>query len=440
MNEANANEPGPPRPAPESAASEPSPGGARQALAPLLERVKNILLSPGAEWAKIDDEPATIGGIYRSYVMLLAAVPAVAGLLGTLVFGYSAFGITYRPPLVPTLMSAVVQYAITLGSVYLLALVIDLLAPKFGATPNRVQAFKVAAYSATAAWVAGIFGLLPALSMLSILGLYSLYLLYLGLPRLMRAPQDKALSYTVVVVLVMLVIGLLIGTVTAAITGTMVGRKATLPGSIAGIGGDKQQGRVSGEIRIPGVGSVDLGKLDQMARGAEAQVRAARGGGEGGGEQIRQMMQAEPVDAKTLGALLPERFAGLPLTERGSSSSGAGAVGSTRAQARYVDGDANIALNIVDMSLMRGVGAVAGVLNIEREQQTANGYERIGRVDGRMTTEKWDSRSRRGTYSILVGDRVLVEAEGRGIDDIEQLKKAVHGLDIAALEREIRAR
>ena len=33
------------------------------------------------------------------------------------------------------------------------------------------------------------------LAILAVLGLYSLYLLYLGLPMLMRAPEEKALGY-----------------------------------------------------------------------------------------------------------------------------------------------------------------------------------------------------------------------------------------------------
>ena len=48
--------------------------------------------------------------------------------------------------------------------------------------------------------------LVPALSFLQILGLYSLYLLYLGLPLLMKAPEERALVYTVVVIVVGMVI------------------------------------------------------------------------------------------------------------------------------------------------------------------------------------------------------------------------------------------
>lgn len=199
-----------------------TPAGSPKSAA-LIERVKNILLKPAAEWARIEGEAATIGGLYRSYVLPVAAIPPVAALIGSLVFGQSAFGVTYRPSIGAALSTAVVQYVLTLVGVFVFAALIDFLAPRFDGTANRIQAFKVAAYSATAAWVAGIFALVPSLGGLGILGLYSLYLLYLGLPRLMKAPADKAMSYTVVVVVAGLAVAILIGMIAAPLALMMSG-------------------------------------------------------------------------------------------------------------------------------------------------------------------------------------------------------------------------
>jgi hypothetical protein len=193
--------------------------GKDQNSAPLVERAKNIILTPSREWEVIDGEVETIGSIYRQHVLPLAAIPAVAGLIGATLFGYSAFGFSYRPSIGAAAATAVFQYGAVLIGVFVLALIIDALAPHFGATPNRTQAFKVAAYSATASWVAGIFNILPALSFLSILGLYSLYLLYLGLPKLMRAPKDKAMTYTLVVVIAAIAVALVMGAILGPISG-----------------------------------------------------------------------------------------------------------------------------------------------------------------------------------------------------------------------------
>lgn len=184
----------------------------------VIERAKDILLKPKETWPVIAAEPATTQSIYIPYVVLLAAIGPVAQFLGGQLFGFTVLGVTYHPPLGGALLSAILSYGLTLAVVFVLALVIDGLAPNFGGQKDQVQALKVAAYSATAGWVGGIFGLLPALSAIGILfGLYGLYLLYLGLPVLMKVPQDKASGYTVIVVIVAIVLFLIVGAVVASL-------------------------------------------------------------------------------------------------------------------------------------------------------------------------------------------------------------------------------
>jgi hypothetical protein len=170
----------------------------------LVDRVKNILLSPRTEWPVIDAEPATVASLYTGYIMPLAAIPVICQAIGMSMIGITIpfVGTHYKTPLSSALISALVMYCFTLVGVYIIALVVDALAPSFGGTKNQVQALKVVAYAYTASWVGGILGLIPALSVIGILfGLYSLYLLFLGLPVLMKAPQDKAVGYTVVVII-----------------------------------------------------------------------------------------------------------------------------------------------------------------------------------------------------------------------------------------------
>jgi hypothetical protein len=181
----------------------------------LVDRAKGILTNPRQEWAVIDDEPLNVAGLLTGYVLPLAAIGPVASFLGWTVFGLGG--------LIRVSAGAAVAYAITMFimaivSVFVCAWVINVLAPTFGATQNMPQAIKVSAYSMTAAWVAGIFGLIPALSILAAIGgLYSLYLLYIGLPMLMKVSADKAMSYTIVVVLVTMVVYIVAGAITRSI-------------------------------------------------------------------------------------------------------------------------------------------------------------------------------------------------------------------------------
>lgn len=178
----------------------------------LMDRARAIVLRPKAEWLVIDKEPTDVATLFRTYVMPLAAIPPIATFIGSVIFGTTSLtpGVVTRVSVPQALITALITYALSLLSVYILALVIDNLAPRYGGTANRVQAFKVAAYSGTPQWLAGIFALIPALSPLTILGIYGLYLLYLGLPPLMRVAPEKATTYTLTVVVVVIVVSIVI--------------------------------------------------------------------------------------------------------------------------------------------------------------------------------------------------------------------------------------
>jgi len=175
----------------------------------LVDRVKNILLSPRTEWPVIDAEPATVASLYTGYIMPLAAIPVICQAIGMSFIGVTIpfTGTHYRSPIANALVSAAVLYCFSLIAVFIVALIVDNLAPSFGGTKNQVQALKVVAYSYTASWVGGILSLVPALGIIGILfALYSLYLLYLGLPVLMKSPPDKSVGYTLVVVVCTIVV------------------------------------------------------------------------------------------------------------------------------------------------------------------------------------------------------------------------------------------
>ncbi len=180
----------------------------------LVGRVKGIMLNPKQEWQTIAGETSTIVDLYKSYIVILAAIGPVASIIGMSIIGISLpFAGSYRVPIGSALASAIVQYVLILVGVYILALVINALAPTFSGEKNINQAFKVAVYSYTPGWLAGIFMMIPALGMLGILGLYGLYILYLGLPLLMKAPQEKSMGYLVAVIIAAIAIFAIIGAI-----------------------------------------------------------------------------------------------------------------------------------------------------------------------------------------------------------------------------------
>jgi hypothetical protein len=181
----------------------------------LVERVKGILLQPKSEWPAIEGEPGTAGYLFPNYVMIVAAIPAVCTFIGTSIIGLGG----YRIGIGIGLVRAIVVYALSLAGVFVVAYVIDFLAGTFNARKSPDNAMRVSAYAPTAAWVAGVFNIIPALSFLGILGLYSLYLLHTGIVSLMKPEADKAIIYTIAVIVCAIIVWIIIFGLTAMLFG-----------------------------------------------------------------------------------------------------------------------------------------------------------------------------------------------------------------------------
>lgn len=162
----------------------------------LMDRVKGILVEPRSEWVKIAAEPATVASLYTNWIMILAAIGPIALLLS-----------------LHSLRLAVAQYVLSLIVTFVLALIVDALAPSFGGTKDFIASLKLTAYSYTVAWLAGIFNLVGVLGGIAglIATIYALYTFYLGAPVLNKSSADKTVPFTFVVVLCSIVLGLLAG-------------------------------------------------------------------------------------------------------------------------------------------------------------------------------------------------------------------------------------
>jgi glucan phosphoethanolaminetransferase (alkaline phosphatase superfamily) len=164
----------------------------------IVARVRSIILNPKEEWVRIKAEPATVRDLYRSYIMILAAVPAVFQFLGNLLVGRRLPMVGRSTwPIGSALANAVLTYVLALAAVYLFALIVNELAPSFASTKSMTSALKLAAYSMTPVWVAGILYIVPGLSSLVLLAsLYGFYVLYLGFTTpMMETPKDKVPAY-----------------------------------------------------------------------------------------------------------------------------------------------------------------------------------------------------------------------------------------------------
>jgi hypothetical protein len=175
----------------------------------LIQRIQDILLRPRQTWPVIAAEPADTASLYSGYVVVLAAVPALATFIGLTLSGL---------PVMVGLLQLVIGYVLSLVMVYVLALIVDALAPTFGGAKSPIDALKLVAYGSTAGFLGGVFNLIPFLAVLGLLAaLYSIYLIYTGLPVLMKCPPEKAVAYTAVVVVCGIVAMVILGAITSLV-------------------------------------------------------------------------------------------------------------------------------------------------------------------------------------------------------------------------------
>jgi hypothetical protein len=401
----------------------------------LVTRVQNILLTPKTEWPVIAAEPETTSGLYTRYILIVSALGPLAMFLKGTLIGTSSFLGTYRMDMGTGLKWLVLMYVVGLIGIYLWSLVINMLAPTFGAQKDPVQALKTAAYAATAAWVGGVANLVPWIGWLIGLAaaVYSIYLLYLGLPHTMKAPADRAAGYTAVTIIV----AILLSWVLWAIVGSVMGR-----GMYGGYGGPAvtvgdsgfEEGSTGAALEEWARNLEKAGKqveksAEQNAGAPSAAAVGALIGAAVGGQQVAAL----PADR--IKAFLPETLAGLPRTGLSAERNAAMGFEVAEASADYSDGAGrSMRLEINDTGGAQGLLGLAAWANVEEEREWQGGYEKTYRKDGRMVHERWDATGNRGEYSVIVANRFAVEISGQAAS-MDELKAALAaGVDVAGLE------
>ena len=396
----------------------------------LVDRVKKILLTPKTEWDVIAAEATPTQQLVVGYVLPLAAVAAVAAFIGQVVIGVSVplMG-TVRFGIVAGLIGLVMSVVMAVVMVFVVGLIADALAPSFGAQKNSAQALKVAAYTFTPVWVLGILNIIPMLGVLGILGaIYAIYLLYLGLPRLMKAPEDKAAGYTAVVVLAAIVLWVVVAFVSTMVMTPFMGAAAMM-----------------GSPQVKYEKDSSMAKLDEFAKKMEQQAKKMEEA-QKSGDQGKQMEAAlgalgtvlsggkavDPVQIDALKPFVPEKFAGLPRADLRTERSGVSGLMMAKAEGVYREGDKQVQLEVTDTGGAAGLLGMAAWLGVQGEKEDANRREVTRREGTRIVHEEVDKRGGRNEYTVVLANRFVVSAEGNA--DISALKSAVNGLDLGKIE------
>jgi Yip1 domain len=408
----------------------------------IITRAKSMLLAPRAEWPVVAAEPDTVGGLYSGYIAVLAAIPAIVHFLSSTLIGVSVpFLGSFRVPMAAGLTTAVLSYVLALVGTFVVALIVDALAPSFGAEKNRVQALKTVAYAYTAYWVASILGIIPGLGLIAVLagGIYSIYLLNMGLPFTMKCPPAKAIGYTAVSIIVAIIVGWVLALIVGSVAGLGLGIGRGITGySMPGYS------RPSGDFAAGTTGAALQAWTQKMAD-ASKQVDAAQKSGDSNAQAnaVGQMIGAalgsggkvESLAPDQIKPFVPDALQGLKRTQLSVDRSGALGVQISKATATYSDdGQRRLNLEITDTGSLKGlVGFASGWAGVEQDKETDTGYDKTYKSGGQIVHEKWDTRGNSGEYGVVVGDRFSVSVSGSATS-IDELKAAVASVNLAGLE------
>ena len=406
----------------------------------IVERVPAILLKPKETWPQIAAEPATPATIYGSYLVFLAAIPAICGFIGWTLIGAGMMGVSFRLPITTGLAQLVVGYLLSLGIVWVLALIVNALAPTFGGSKNFVAALKVIAYGSTAGFVGGVFSLLPALGWLGLLAaLYSIYLIYTGLPVLMRCPSARAGAYTAVVVVCSLVAMIVLASISSLFVSHPLGIAtrsvdgATLPG----------EGSV--QIKTPDGATVTINPqamADMAKRMEEAgkRVEQAQKSGDAASATLGAILGAvtgagnvQPIPPADLRAMLPESIGDLKRTAIEAQGGEAMGIAGSNAKASYAAGDSHAELAIVDTAGLAGLATMAAWANMTVDKETDGKVEKVYKDGARTVHEEYLKDGSHGERAVILANGIIVTAEGSKVD-MATLKRMVESVDLAKLE------
>jgi len=411
----------------------------------LIERVQPILVRPKQTWPVIAAEGGDAASIFTGYVMILAAIPAVAAFIGLTLVGVGGFGVSYRLPVLAGLVQMIVSYLLTLAMVFVLALIVNGLAPTFGGTKDSVRALKLVAYGTTASFLGGIFNLIPMLSLLGVLAsLYSIYLIYTGIAVMMRCPPDKAGAYTAVVIVCGIVASVVIIGVAALVTpGRGGGLTGIATGMATGAGGSPP-GNVT--IKAPDGTSVTInpGAMAEMAKrmeeaGKRMEEAQKSGDSAAAGKAAGEVMGAltggsgKPIASADLKTMLPESVGDLKRTGIEASSGEAMGIAGSSAKATYANGDRNLTLSITDTGGLAGLAAMAGWANMTVDKETDGKVEKVYKDGARTVHEEYLKDGSHGELTVILANGVIVDADGNRVD-VDTLKKILAGLDLARIE------
>ncbi len=188
----------------------------------MLQYTVGILTSPSETWRKLGDIDEHQRTIMLLYPVLLAIAPAVAWYFGTTQVGWTVGdGETIKLTDSSATIISFLFYAAMVACVVAIGYFVHWMSDTYGGDSTLTKGIMIASVTATPLFVIGLVGFHPLLWLDMLLGVaavsWAVYLLYLGVPIVMKIPQERGFLFASAIIAIALVIliCLMVGTTLA---------------------------------------------------------------------------------------------------------------------------------------------------------------------------------------------------------------------------------
>lgn len=176
----------------------------------MIGNALGLLIRPKNQWQAISSRGdfALLSAVL--YTALLAVIPAIAWFYGVTEIGWTV-GDGERIRMTKDSASAIIGlfYLTMIVAVCAIGYMIHWMSKTYGTDSSTAKGIAVAGFSATPLFIAGAIGFIPVFWVALLIGVsavsYAVYLLYVGIPIVMRIPEERGFLFSSAVIAICLV-------------------------------------------------------------------------------------------------------------------------------------------------------------------------------------------------------------------------------------------
>ncbi|MCB1615726.1 MAG: DUF1282 family protein [Pseudomonadales bacterium] len=177
----------------------------------MLSNPLGFLFFPHKQWEIVSDAATDKFNAALPYPIIFALVPALAWYYGTTQIGWTvADGNVVRLTTDSALKIVIAFYLAMIFAIIAIGYSIHWMSETYGTASSIAKGITISGYTATPMFIAGILGVYPLLWLDMILGTiavcWAVYLLFIGVPIVLKIPEERGFLYSSAIISVCLVV------------------------------------------------------------------------------------------------------------------------------------------------------------------------------------------------------------------------------------------